>query len=199
MSLLNSLMDTLLSSQGTAALSSKSGADADQVQSVVSSALPMLLQSMANNAKDEEGAASLASALASHAKTTDTPENQLKNADTEDGSKILGHLLGGQKEAVEEKLAVSTKLSSSQVSSILSTLAPLLLSQVGKKTQETKTQKSSGGIGDLITSLVTGKSSNSKADSGNALGGILDFVMQDKDGDGKGDILSSLTDLITGK
>lgn len=198
MSLLNDLLSTVLGSSQT--LSEKSGTSQNQVESVVSAALPMLLQSMANNASEEKGEASLATALSDHAKVQASPEEQIKNADQEDGSKILSYLLGGNKNAVEDKLAESTGVTSSQVNSILSSLAPMLLNQVGSQVGSQKQKgEGSNGLVDILTGLVTGKSGGNAGGSSGGLGSILNFAMQDNDGDGKSDILSALTGLLTGK
>lgn len=201
-SLLTTLMNGVLSGSGAQALATNSGASNDQVQSVVSSALPLLLQSMASNASDKDGADSLAGALADHAKTDGSLAEQLQNADTEDGAKIIAHLLGGNAEKVETTLAKKNDLSSDQVSAILATLAPALMSSVGKEKE--KEEKQSGGLdlSSLLIGLVTGKTpstSSSHSSGGLDLGGILNFALQDRDGDGQSDVLSILGKLMTGK
>ncbi len=207
-SLLSALLSSATSSSSTAAMAKASGASKEQVSSLVSSALPLLLQSMASNASDEKGSESLAQALASHAETQGSVSEQIENADTDDGAKIIEHLLGGKTDKVQTTLAGSSGLSSSQVSTILSCLAPALMSSVGKETASAKeegAEKESSGLdlSSLLVGLVTGKPTASKpaktGSSGLDLGDILSFAMKDNDGDGQSDVLSVLGKLMTGK
>lgn len=188
-SLLNELLNIVLSSGGTKALSQKTGASNDQLTDVISSVMPLLLQSMATNASDEKGSASLEKALAEHAKVTDSAEDQLANADLEDGAKILAHLLGKKQTTVEKTVAKESGLDVSQVTTILAALAPLLLNQVGQQTATaTKTTKTTAKTtkttakteatttGDLLGTVLTGMlsgGSNSKTSSG----GLADLLI----------------------
>ncbi|MDL2300198.1 DUF937 domain-containing protein [Clostridiaceae bacterium OttesenSCG-928-D20] len=196
-SLLDSLMGSLLGSDATKEIAKKSGASSDQVQNIVTSALPLLLQSMASNASDPKEAESLNCALCDHAAHDQSVTSQIKNADLDDGSKILKHLLGSKEKDVEKNLAKSSGLQADQVQTVLSALAPALLSQVGK---ETKASKNTGSdIGSLITGLVTGGNSDASP-----LDGILKFAMKNiggekKEESGGGDLLSGIMKLMTGK
>lgn len=172
-SLLNNLLGTVLSSGGTNALAEKTGASGDQVQSVISSVLPTLLQSMTTNASDEKGSASLKKALADHAAVEDSAEEQLKNADLDDGAKILSHLLGGQQSKVEKAAAKSSGLDAAQVTTILAAVAPLLLNLVGKQTakEEKKAGDSSDLLGGLLSNMLGGSTGQASG------GGIADLLI----------------------
>ncbi len=184
----NNLLDTLLtqfvSTGGAESLGKKTGADTDKVQSLLSTALPMLVGSMADNAADEKGAESLANALDDHAST---PTSNLlsmflgadTNDDEEDGAKILSHILGGEKETekTSKKLAKSSGLSSKKVISILCAVAPLLLNLLGNTKQQTNT--SSSGLSSML-SLLTGGSSSKKNDdsTGELLASVLTSLLK---------------------
>ena len=137
-SLLESLLGSMTEDSALSALSGKTGASKDQVSSLLGSALPQLMGSPTQNASTEEGAASLAGALAQHTSTASMAE-QIQQADEVDGGKIIGHILGAQQSGVVNDLSSQSGLTAPQVNSILSNIAPALLSGVsaagaGKKT-----------------------------------------------------------------
>ena len=195
----NSILDTLLSGSSIGALSELTGAKGDQVQKVLAQAVPTLVTGMKNNASSKDGEASLASALTAHAKDdTSDVASFLKNADLNDGDKILSHILGGQKPAVESGIAKKAGVSKDKTATILSAAAPLLLSLLGSKKEEDEKESNSGGIGGLLGSLLGGGGSGNdgfglddvasmllgggsdgkyekdeKEDSGGGLGGML--------------------------
>ena len=77
MDLLSSLLGSMTSSTAVDSISQKSGGSSDQVSSLVSAALPLLLGSMTNNASTEKGASSLLNALSQHTSTAPV-EEQIK-------------------------------------------------------------------------------------------------------------------------
>jgi hypothetical protein len=182
---LSSLLSTVISSDSVSAISKTSGAKPSQVSDLLSKAIPVLVKGMQQNASTEQGASSLASALAQHAGSNiSNLGSYLGGIDLKDGSKIIGHILGGSSGQVQSGLAQKTGLTSSQVGSILSSVAPLLLSLIGKK-QST----SGGGIGSLLGSLLGSQ-------SGGGLNDVLSSALADKDGDGKPDVLGKLGGLL---
>jgi len=167
------LIGQLINKDTIAQLAKGTKADETQVESLLSSALPLLMQNMADNASTKEGKASLLKALDQHAggKTTNVT-TLLKQADTADGEKILGHILGGSKADVTSALAKKSGLSSKDTLSLLATLAPVLLSLMGD--EKNKKSKNDDGLdlGDLIT--VMGGLSGKKKSSG--LGDMLELA-----------------------
>lgn len=160
------LAGTLLSSDVISGLSKKSGASKSEVKNVLTQVLPSLLSGAENQAKDSSTAGSFAKALASHAKDdTGNLLDFLGNVDLEDGSKIIGHLLGGSTSGTTKTVAKKTGVSSSKVSTILSAAAPLLMSLLGQQAEEDEDKDS--GVGGLIGSLL------SNVDLGDLLTGLL--------------------------
>lgn len=211
--LINGLMDGFLSDDSVSSLSRKAGADQSQVQSVIQAALPVMLQSMVNNTGDPQGAQSLDRALNDHAQRSGGVVQQVQDADTEDGSKILGHLLGGNKTAVESHLAQSSGLQTNQVGAILASLAPVLLSAVGKQRQIQEVDDG-GDLGGSLMSMLTGGMGGGSAYGGRSasasgMGSIMDMFMGGGQGEAPGsypsargentDVLSSLSKLLTRK
>ncbi|MDR1724141.1 MAG: DUF937 domain-containing protein [Tannerella sp.] len=191
---ISSLLSTFANSDSVAALSRNTGAKPNQVKELLSKALPILMSGMQQNASTTGGAASLAKALDYHAeRDTSDIGSFLSNVDVADGAKILGHILGGRNTAVQTGLAQKVGLSSSQVGSILSSVAPLLLSFLGNKKQSSNI--GSGGLGGLLGSLLGGSSGGSGlggAIAGGGLDSVISSALADNDGDGTPDLLQKV-------
>ncbi len=179
------LLTSQISQKGVVDTLSKSiNAKPDQVKQLASLALPTLLQAMNKNAKTEQGASSLLKALDQHADDdVDDISGFLKKVDTQDGAKILGHLLSNKSGAVESGLAKQTGLDISQVSGLLTMLAPLLLGQLGKSKKQGGFDLSS--LGSLLGGATQGN------DVLGMLGGLLDS-------DGDGDMMDDVGKLLGG-
>ena len=168
---LNSLMG-LVGGDGIEALSSITKTDGSKVSAVLTEALPVLVGKMSDNASTKEGAASLNKALNEH-KTGDVIDTAafLKAADSKDGKKILGHILGDDQKAATKALSRKSGLSGSKVGTILTMVAPLLLSQLGNKKDDDDDSGSS--LGGLLGGLLGGGSSGAGGIGASLLGGLL--------------------------
>lgn len=163
---LKKLTDTLLSSDSIKGLSGLTGASDLDVKKVLNQALPTLLDGANGQATNKDTADGFATALSDHAKSdTNDLTNFLGNVDLKDGAKIIKHLLGSDKDSVVKDVSKQTGVSKSKTTSILSGFAPLLMSLLGKQTNEDK--DSGSDIGGLIGSLL------SNADLGGILSGLL--------------------------
>ena len=193
---INSLLGTLLSSDSVSGVSKATKADNNEVASVLNAALPMLLKGAKKQSEDKDTAESFATALLSHGKKdTSNLSSFLKNVDLDDGSKIIGHLLGKDDDSVK-KIAKSSGVSTKKTGDILSAAAPLLMSLLG---QESASKKSDNNValelagallknvdvGDLIGDLLGGdnnkkkKSSKKKDnDAGEIIGDILGALLK---------------------
>ena len=192
---INSLLGTLLSSDSVSGVSKATKADNNEVASVLNAALPMLLKGAKKQSEDKDTAASFATALLSHGKKdTSNLSSFLKNVDLDDGSKIIGHLLGKDDDSVK-KIAKSSGVSTKKTSDILSAAAPLLMSLLG---QESASKKSDNNValelagallknvdvGDLIGDLLGGDNKKKKSskkkdnDAGEIIGDILGALLK---------------------
>lgn len=136
---LTSIASTLLGGDALGGISSSTGASKKDVTSVLTSALPLLLQGAGKQSKDEKTAASFAQALENHGgKSTSDLASFFKGLDLEDGSKIVSHLLGSDSKKTAEKLSKDSGLDVAQVAKILAAAAPLLMTLIGKKTAQSK-------------------------------------------------------------
>ena len=192
---INSLLSTLLSSDSVSGVSKATKADDKEVQSVLNAALPLLLKGAKKQSEDKDTAESFATALLSHGKKdTSNLSSFLKNVDLDDGSKIIGHLLGKDDDSVK-KIAKSSGVSAKKTGDILSAAAPLLMSLLG---QESASKKSDNNValeiagallknvdvGDLIGDLLGGDNKKKKSskkkdnDAGEIIGDILGALLK---------------------
>ena len=143
MDLLNLFTGAMTSQPTVNTLSEKTGASNAQIKKLLILALPLIIKAMTSNASSQNGASSLLSALTQH-KSTASLDTQVKEADAEDGAKIIGHILGGNSQSVMNSLAAQSGMNSDQVSSVLANIAPALLSGVSAANDTAVSQQQSG-------------------------------------------------------
>ena len=127
MDLVKMLLSNMTSESSLSALTGKTGGSADQVESALTSAIPSLIGSMTKNASSSDGAKSLLGALSQHT-DKNSISSQIENADEVDGGKIIGKIMGGEKEDFISSIASKSGLNFGQTDSVLSSIAPALLS-----------------------------------------------------------------------
>ena len=171
MSFSDNLISLMLGNDSIHTISEKTGVSTDKTQEVMTAALPLLMEKMKSNASDAKGAESLSAALRAHGTANiSDPAAFLKDADMQDGAKIVCHVLGDETRKVQTGIARSSGLKNSQVSSILSMAAPLLLSAVGGEAASQNT--SSSQLGSLLGGILgSGSSSGGTGLLGSLLGG----------------------------
>jgi hypothetical protein len=167
------------------------GANPEQVQKLAQLGLPTMLEALNRNAGTPEGAQALAGALEQHQDTNvDDLAGFLKNVDTQDGAKILQHVLSGKSDRVQNNLARQTGLDGSQVSGLLQQFAPLLLGLLGNQKKEENLD--AAGVAGLTSQLT-----NTLGQSGGG-GGLMGIAAQFLDADKDGDIVDDLGKLLGG-
>ena len=179
MDLLQLLLGTLTSKSSVKSVSKKTGVSSSLVTKLLIAAVPLLIKYMTQNASKQGGAQSLLNALGQHKDTTATSK-QLANADTDDGAKIISKILGNDEKQVVSSLAQDTGVTKNQASSILSTIAPSVLSSLSAATTSAAKVDLSDGL-DLsdVMGLLSGvsststKKSSSSSLAGNLLGSLL--------------------------
>ena len=123
---------------------------------------------MQKNASTPGGAEALAKALGDHAGNAGNIINNLKGADLIDGSKILGHIFGGNLTNVLGGISKQTGVASNAVNNILASIAPSLLALLGKQNGNS----GAAGVGGLLGALLGGGQSQSTGGLGSILGGL---------------------------
>ncbi|MBR4787976.1 MAG: DUF937 domain-containing protein [Bacteroidales bacterium] len=164
---LTSIINSLTGNNMIGEISKKFNIDSSKIVSVIKAAIPKFLSAMQKNAGTAAGASALVQALSSHA-------GQGMGINIEDGKKILSKIFGGNLGSVISGLSSQTSTTNDQVSNILASIAPNLLSILGKN------HASAGSnIGNVLGSLLGGSSSSSSASgAGKLLGGLLGKIIK---------------------
>lgn len=193
MSLLDQLSNSL-DEDTIATLSRQIGADPQKTSTALNAALPALLGGLAKNTSTPAGAQNLDSALdrdhdgslldnlgamfggggggqggigdllgMAAGMLTQAPGNG--GAKTLDAGGILGHILGGKREAVENGVSKGSGLDKAQVAKLLMLAAPLVMAALGRARQ--KKNLDAGGVSKMVQE-------DSERAGGGLLGGLLD-------------------------
>lgn len=182
---MNGILDLLannLSGPQIEQISKRIGADPQQTQTAIGAALPALLTGLNRNTNSTTGAQNLASVL-----DKDHDGSLLDNLGgflsgqmsgrQVDGGGILGHVLGGQQQQVEQGVAKASGLDMSQIARLLPILAPIVMAALGR--QKRQSGLDGGGLSGMLGQEAT--RARQAAPSG-VLGALAGFL--DKDGDG---------------
>ena len=151
MNLLSLLLGSMLTQSSVNSLEQKTDVSGALIRKLLPLAIPLLIKAMTQNASSQSGALSLLGALTQH-KSTKPMDSQIQHADAKDGEKILGHIFGSDYSGVVGQLAGQTGMNNDQVASVLSNIAPALLSGVSAaNTQAAQPAQTSGlDLGSLL-------------------------------------------------
>ena len=162
---LNSIISQLTGNNLIGEIAKKFNIDTNKIMDVIKAAIPKFLSAMQKNAGTAAGAAALTQALGNHA-------GQGLGINLEDGKKILEKIFGGNLGSVISNLGKQTNTSNDQVNNILASIAPNLLSVLGKGA-------GTGNIGNILGGLLGGGSNaNSGSSAGKAIGGLLGKIFK---------------------
>lgn len=190
MSELNDILSLVPTDQVAQAL----GVDEQSAEAAIRAAVPSLLAGLQSNAGSSEGADSLASALADHSGDLASGSVNIGDIDTQDGQKIVNHVLGDREELLANQLSGANTAAGLDLGSLvrkaLPIIAPIVLSYLAKKWSERGGATSSpvdagqgaGGLGDLLGGLLGGVLGGTAADqsatrSGQASSNPLDDLL----------------------
>ena len=210
------LMGKILDGDTLNGIAGLTGSSEKDVKGVLSSALPALLDGIQGQADDADTAEGFVGALADHAKVdTGDISSFISGIDLEDGGKIIGHLLGDKAEETTKEAAEKAGVEKGKAGSILSAVAPLLMSLFGQTAADgdNASSNNASGISGLIGSLL------GNLDLGSMLGGLFGGGSDDtadsglteltsdgkkkkqkkQDDEKKGGILSAILGLFKGK
>lgn len=156
---MNDIMKLVMSSGAAEQVSKETGISATDAAAVMQDVLPMLLKGMQGQATNKSTQQSFLEALSAHGeKDTSDITGFIKNVDTDDGAKIVNHLLGDQKEEVAAKAKKKSGIDTKTVLKIMAILAPILMSKMGStaKTAKATSKSSSNDMLDIVTGLMDG-------------------------------------------
>lgn len=195
---MSSILDLLNSDLGKSLIqgaAAKTGQSPDKTSNLLSQAMPVLLGAMQRNAATPQGAASLNKALEDprHAGggIMDMLGGQLGGADSSslvnEGSGILGHVLGAKQPQVENALSQKSGIDSDSVGQILKMAAPVVMGMLSKQKQESNVDQN--GIGSLLGGLLGGGASS---------GGDQSFLASILDQNNDGSIIDDVAGMVMG-
>ncbi len=191
------LINSDLGKQIISGIGNQAGTTEGETSSVLTSALPTLINAMQNNTQSEQGAGGLLGALLGGKHDGGMLDNLgglLGDGviDTEDGGKILGHVLGGNQANIEAGLSQNTGVSSDKIGMILKMAAPILMAYLANQAKSNNVQNGTD-LGGLLGGLLGGQTQQQEAPS---MGGSILTSVLDQDGDGQlglGDAVSAAT------
>lgn len=188
---MSGLLDLLNSPKGKQLISGvagQTGNSTDQIGSVLSMALPLLMGAMKKNASTPEGAQGLMSALSNKhdGSILDNLEGLfgggVDQSVKDDGAGILDHVLGGRQSKVENAIGQKSGIDSSSVANILQVAAPILMGMIGQKKQQQNVSDANGMQGLLGSMMGDGKQSDKQQSliesflDSNGDGSVLDDI-----------------------
>lgn len=191
------LLMSQLGEGGIESLANKIGADKEKTTSAIEGVVPTLLGAMSSNAKSDSGASGFLAALdRDHdGSILDDISGFIGNTDGSAGQGILNHVLGGNQSNVESGLSSKTGLNSNQISSLLQTIAPLVMGYLGKQKRQSNSGFDTSSIGGLLGSLTSTSDNSTGLDLGdilNVVGGLTGGNSSNSNSGGIGGMLGKL-------
>lgn len=174
-----------LGPSGVAQIAKSLGTDEGSMNTAVAAAIPAILAGMANNTRQPAGAEALSTALNDHSPSIFDQLGGLLGG-SEDGMKILGHVLGGRQRGVEENIAGQSGLNLDVIMKLLPILAPLVMGYLSKQKQDQGLD--AGGLGSIL-----GQERQEAETRQPGLGGLASILDADGDGSIVDDILGKFT------
>ena len=181
----SSILSSLLSSSNIKNIGKAADASTDDVKSVLTNAVPALLQGASAQASNKSTAEGFLQAITNHA------NDKSDSIDVADGAKIISHLLGSTEKKETTAVAKASGVSSGTTKSILSAAAPLLLNVLGNQTNASSSNSNaiasllssvvSNNMGSILTGLLGGSSSSSSSSGKkktSSLAGILGNLLK---------------------
>ena len=195
---MDGLLDLINSDMGRqiiSGVSQQSGASQNQTSDVLSMALPVLMGAMRKNASTPQGAQGLLGALSDNKHSGSILDNLgdlfqggVDQSVMDDGAGILGHVLGGRQQNVENALSQKSGVDASTVSQIIKIAAPILMGYLGKQ-QRSQGVSDTNGLGSLLEGVMGAQQSSRQNQS---------LIEQLIDADGDGSIIDDIAGMAMG-
>ncbi|CAA0182727.1 DUF937 domain-containing protein [Tenacibaculum maritimum] len=189
------ILDLLNSDLGKTIISGVAGStgqDTGKTSSVLTMALPVLMKAMQRNATTPEGAAGLMGALKKHDggildNLGDLFGGGVNDDVTQDGSKILNHVLGDKQQGVTQIIGQKAGIDSGSVANILKTATPLLMGVLGQQSRQNNVNNSNQ-LNGLLGGLLGGNDTQQEQS----------FLEKILDADGDGSVIDDVAGMILG-
>lgn len=165
-------------------LAQRFGISESTANTAIQMAVPLIVTALARNASQPQEAQNLHQAVANDhdGSIFDNLMGYLGNPQSANGSKILGHVFGSQKPAVESTLAQATGMDQSSAGGLLETIAPLVMGSVGKAQQENGLDASG------LSNFLNDQQQEAQANAPGAMSMLSSMLDQNKDGSSMDDL-----------
>lgn len=194
---MSGILDLLNSDLGKTLISGASkqfGEDEGKTTSALSTALPLILGAMKNNASTPEGASGLLNALGNSKHSGGILDNLgsvlggsgVDEDVLSDGAGILSHVFSGKEANVAQAVSKSSGIDLSSAMNILKVAGPLVMGALGKETRQ-QGVADQNGIGNLLGGMLGGESSSQQS-----------LVNQLLDADGDGSVIDDVAGMLLG-
>jgi len=191
------ILDLLNSDLGKTLISGTSkqfGQDEGKTTSALSTALPLILGALKNNASTPDGASGLLKALGNDKHSGGILDNLgsilggggVDQDVLDDGAGILGHVFSGREQNVAQAVSKSSGIDLGSAMNILKVAGPLVMGALGKETRQ-KGVSDQNGIGDLLGGMLGGASNEQQS-----------LVSKLLDADGDGSIIDDVAGMVLG-
>ena len=192
---MSGILDLLNSDIGKSLIngvSGHTGQSKSKTSNLLTMAMPVLMQAMKRNANSSEGASGIMGALQKHDGSIldnlgDLFSGGTINAVSDDGEKILGHVLGNRQGNVQNALSQKSGIDANSVGQILKVAAPIVMGVLGKQQRQSNVNSSSG-----IEGLLGGLIGNNAPDQNQS------FLESMLDADGDGSIIDDVAGMVLG-
>ena len=173
-------------------MSGHTGQSKSKTSNSLTMAMPVLMQAMKRNANSSEGASGIMSALQKHdGSILDNLGSLFSggniNSVSDDGGKILGHVLGNRQGNIQNALSQKSGIDPGSVGQILKVAAPILMGVLGKQQRQNNVNSSSG-----IQGLLGGLIGNNAPDQNQS---FLESIL---DADGDGSVIDDVAGMVLG-
>ena len=154
---METIMKMMLQSGALDQVSGMLGVDGKSAESAIEYVMPMLLKGMQSQMKSEDTKYGFLQALNDHSKQdTRDMSKFIRNVDTDDGDKIVNHLLGSEKDAVAAKAKKKSGIDTKTILKIMAILAPLLMTRMGNTAEKSAKKNDTSDMLSVVGGLLDG-------------------------------------------
>lgn len=172
------LISSTLDSRSVAKIGDQLGQDTNTTQKAINSALPMLLGALQKSTKADNGSGLARALNTKHdGSILQDLSGYLAKNDQSDGAGILKHVLGSNRDVAATTLQMASGVDKNQASSLLATLAPVVLGALGK------TKRDSGLADQDLTRLLEGETQSLEEKAPGMMSALTSVLDADGDGD----------------
>ena len=194
MSSIFDLITSSLDSGSMSQISKQLGQDTGTTRNAINSALPMLLGALKKSAQADSGEGLARALNTKHdGSILDNVAGYLSKNDQTDGAGILKHVLGSNRDLAASKLQMASGVDKEQASSLLATLAPVVLGALGKA------KRDSGLRDEDLTRVLDGETRALEQKAPGMMSALTGMLDADGDGDTDlSDVLSRSSKMLGG-